>query len=162
VESLLTIDEAAQRTGLTAYTLRYYERIGLIAPVARAAGGQRRYAASDMVWIEFLLRLRTTHMPIGKMQAFAKLRGTGDATVADRRRMLEQHLTDVLAQIKAMRQSAAALQEKIAHYRSLEQSLASDSTSDQKEHHHVNRSKPPKTGRGNTGRNHGRNRGGSR
>jgi DNA-binding transcriptional MerR regulator len=142
VESLLTIDEAAQRTGLTAYTLRYYERIGLIAPVGRAAGGQRRYAASDMAWIEFLLRLRTTHMPIGKMQTFARLRGAGDATVADRRQMLEQHLSDVLAQIKAMRQSATALQAKIEHYRQLEQSLAPDSLSD--EGHADEHPKPPR------------------
>ncbi|MBL0283250.1 MAG: MerR family transcriptional regulator [Zoogloea sp.] len=131
MESQLSIDEVAKRTGLTAYTLRYYERIGLIAPVGRAAGGQRRYAASDMTWIEFLLRLRTTHMPIGKMQAFAKLRGAGDSTVPDRRQMLEEHLTDVLAEIEAMRQSAEALQAKIEHYRSLEQSLASDSISDE-------------------------------
>src|SRR6218665_1732318 len=61
--SHLSIDDVAKRTGLTAHTLRYYERIGLIAPVARAAGGQRRYAASDMAWVEFLLRLRTQPMP---------------------------------------------------------------------------------------------------
>jgi DNA-binding transcriptional MerR regulator len=93
MESHLSIDEVAKRTGLTAYTLRYYERIGLIAPVARAAGGQRRYAASDMDWIAFLLRLRTTHMPIGKMQTFAHVRGAGDATVPARRQMLEEHLS---------------------------------------------------------------------
>lgn len=131
MEFHLSIEEVAKRTGLTAYTLRYYERIGLIAPVSRAAGGQRRYAASDMAWIEFLLRLRTTHMPIGKMQAFAKLRGAGDSTVPNRRQMLEEHLTDVLAEIEAMRQSAAALQAKIEYYRSFEQSLASDSISDE-------------------------------
>ena len=81
----LTIDDVTQRTGLTAHTLRYYERIGLIAPVGRAAGGQRRYAAADMEWIEFLLRLRTTRMPIGMMQSFAALRAAGDATVPARR-----------------------------------------------------------------------------
>ena len=48
MESSLTIKEVSQRTGLSAHTLRYYERIGLIAPVARALGGQRRYAAADM------------------------------------------------------------------------------------------------------------------
>ncbi|MEL4887339.1 MerR family transcriptional regulator [Pectobacterium betavasculorum] len=131
MESHLSIDEVAKRTGLTAYTLRYYERIGLIAPVGRAPGGQRRYAASDMAWIEFLLRLRTTHMPVGKMQAFAALRGAGDATVTDRRQMLEVHHADVLAEIQAMRQSAEALQAKIEHYRLLEQSLASGSLSDE-------------------------------
>lgn len=131
MESPLSIDEAAKRTGLTAHTLRYYERIGLIAPVARASGGQRRYAATDMAWIEFLLRLRTTNMPIGKMQAFAKLRGAGDSTVPDRRQMLEAHLADVLSGIEAMRQSAQALQAKIKHYRSFEKSLAPGSLSDE-------------------------------
>lgn len=130
MESHLSIDEVAKRTGLTAHTLRYYERIGLISPVRRAAGGQRRYAAGDLAWIEFLLRLRTTHMPIGKMQTFAKLRGAGDSTVSQRRQMLEQHLADVLAEMEAMRQSAASLQSKIEYYRSLEQSLASGSTTD--------------------------------
>jgi DNA-binding transcriptional MerR regulator len=123
MESHLTIEEVARRTGLTAYTLRYYERIGLIAPVGRAAGGQRRYAASDMAWIEFLLRLRTTRMPIGMMLTFAALRGAGDSTVPARRQLLEQHLADALAEIEAMRQSTKALQEKIEHYRSIEQSL---------------------------------------
>lgn len=123
MESHLTIDEVAKRTGLTAYTLRYYERIGLIAAVTRAAGGQRRYSAADIAWLEFLLRLRTTNMPIGKMQAFAKLRGAGDSTVPDRRQMLEEHLTDVQARIAAMQQSAEALHAKIEHYRSLERSL---------------------------------------
>ena len=131
MESHLTIDEVAKRTGLTVHTLRYYERVGLIAPIGRAPGGQRRYVASDMAWIEFLLRLRTTHMPIGKMQAFAKLRGVGDATVPDRRRMLEEHLTEVLSEIELMRRSADALQAKIEYYRSVEQSLASNSLSDE-------------------------------
>ena len=70
-------------------------------------------------------------MPIGKMQAFAKLRGAGDTTVPDRRQMLEEHLTEVLSEIEAMCQSADALQAKIEHYRSVEQSLASDSLSNE-------------------------------
>lgn len=117
----LTIEEVAKQTGLTAYTLRYYERISLIAPVGRAAGGHRRYAASDMAWIAFLLRLRTTQMPIGMMQTFARLRGKGAATVPARRRLLEEHLQNTLAQIEAMRLSAQALADKIAHYKSIEQ-----------------------------------------
>ena len=116
----LTIEEVAKQTGLTAYTLRYYERISLIAPIGRAAGGHRRYAASDMAWIAFLLRLRTTHMPIGMMQTFATLRGMGDATIPARRRLLEEHLQNTLAGIEAMRLSAKELQSKIDHYRSIE------------------------------------------
>ncbi|OEC35842.1 DNA-binding transcriptional regulator, MerR family [Pseudomonas cuatrocienegasensis] len=150
MESHLSIHQVAKRTGLTAYTLRYYERIGLITPIARAAGGQRRYAAADMAWIEFLLRLRTTNMPIGKMQAFARLRGAGDSTVPERRLMLEDHLTDVLSAIDALRQSAQALQAKVEYYRAFEQSLASLSPSTEghaDEHRKSLRPGPGKTSR---------------
>ena len=124
MESSLSINEVAQRTGLTAYTLRYYERIGLIAPIARAGGGQRRYAASDMDWIGFLIRLRATDMPIQRMQTFARLRSEGNGTAAERRQLLEQHLTEVMAQIQALQQSAQVLQAKIEFYRQLESSRA--------------------------------------
>ena len=77
MEVHLTIAEVAERTGLTAHTLRYYERIGLIAAVSRAPGGQRRYASADLDWLAFLLRLRETGMPIQGMQAFARLRSQG-------------------------------------------------------------------------------------
>ena len=135
MESHLTIDEVARRTGLSAHTLRYYERIGLIAPVPRAPGGQRRYATSDMDWIGFLLRLRETRMPIGQMQDFARLRGEGNATAPQRREMLESHLADVLASIKAMQRAAEALQAKVGHYRTIEGSLAPDSTTDERDPH---------------------------
>lgn len=115
-----TIDQVAKRTGLTAYTLRYYERIGLLAPIARAAGGQRLYAPNDMAWLEFLLRLRTTHMSIGKMQTFATLRSAGDATVPARRELLESHLRDVEAEIEEMQKAVGVLREKIEYYRGLE------------------------------------------
>jgi len=120
--SHLSIDEVARRTGLTAHTLRYYERIGLIGPVGRAEGGQRLYAVADLAWIDFLLRLRTTRMPISRMRAFATLRAAGDNTVPDRRRMLETHLQDVLAEMDAMGLSVQALEDKIGYYRAVERS----------------------------------------
>lgn len=127
METHLTISEVAKRSGLSAHTLRYYERAGLIAPVLRAPGGQRRYAAADMEWIGFLLRLRATRMPIGQMQVFARLRGEGNATASERRQMLETHLAEVFASIKAMQQSAKVLQAKIEHYRSIDRSPSQDS-----------------------------------
>ena len=121
MNTLLTIDEVARRTGLTAHTLRYYERIGLIAPVPRAPGGQRRYAAADLDWIEFLLRLRDTRMPVAQMLVFARLRAEGDATVPQRRALLEAHLAEVNASLHAMQQAAAVLDTKITFYRAAEQ-----------------------------------------
>ncbi|MDN6885575.1 MerR family transcriptional regulator [Variovorax sp. CAN2819] len=120
METSLTIAEVAERTGLTAHTLRYYERIGLIAAVSRAPGGQRRYAGADMEWLAFLLRLRETGMPIQGMQAFARLRSQGDASVGQRREMLEEHLAEVQARVAALQQSMQALSLKIDHYRAVE------------------------------------------
>ena len=120
METSLTIAQVAERTGLTAYTLRYYERIGLIAAVSRAPGGQRRYASADMDWLAFLLRLRETGMPIQGMQAFAALRAQGDASIGERRAMLEAHLAEVQAKVEALQQSMQALSHKIAHYRKIE------------------------------------------
>jgi DNA-binding transcriptional MerR regulator len=152
MEPLLSIEEVAKRTGLSAHTLRYYERIGLIAGVGRAPGGQRRYAASDMAWIEFLLRLRTTHMPIAQMLVFAQLRGVGDATVAARRQMLEAHLHEVEADIAAKQQTAAVLRAKIAHYLAHGQSLTPNETLDEKGHDH-GQQRPLPTRAGKTARN---------
>lgn len=123
MESFLSIAEVAQRTGLTAHTLRYYERIGLLAAVHRASGGQRRYAASDLDWIGFLIRLRATSMSIQDMKDFATLRSKGDATISDRRELLERHLSDVLKHVQSLQQSAQVLQDKIRHYRQIEGAL---------------------------------------
>ncbi|MEM8535189.1 MAG: MerR family transcriptional regulator, partial [Chloroflexota bacterium] len=74
MEQELTIQQVAAATGLSSYTLRYYERIGLLDPVGRATSGHRRYTTHDIEWIAFLNRLRAIGMPIRQMQEYAELR----------------------------------------------------------------------------------------
>ncbi len=69
----ISIHEAAIQTKLSAHTLRYYERIGLLPSIARDANGQRRYTADNLGAISILLTLRATGMPIGVMQRFVQL-----------------------------------------------------------------------------------------
>lgn len=57
-----TIAEVSERTGLSPDTLRYYEKAGLIEQVGRTSGNHRCYAAADLDWLAFLLRLRETGM----------------------------------------------------------------------------------------------------
>jgi DNA-binding transcriptional MerR regulator len=121
MNELLSIREVAARTGLSAHTLRYYERIGLLDPVEREASGHRRYAAADLAWIDFLNRLRATGMPIRGMRRFAELRRGGEATVAERRALLEHHKTEVEMHIRALKKDLVAVTEKIEDYRQLEQ-----------------------------------------
>ncbi|MFE0523046.1 MerR family transcriptional regulator [Streptomyces sp. NPDC058954] len=118
-EPTLTIAEVAERTGLSHDTLRYYEKAGLIERVGRTTGNQRRYEAADLVWLEFLLRLRETGMPIAGMQRYARLRAQGNASVADRLAMLREHRAELTDRIRALRRNARALDAKIDHYERL-------------------------------------------
>jgi DNA-binding transcriptional MerR regulator len=113
---LLTIEQAAERTGLSAHTLRYYERIGLLDPVGRATSGHRRYVTKDLAWIEFLTRLRATGMPIRYMQEFAALRRQGDTTIARRRALLEAHQQMVQKHIEELQQNLEAISQKVEMY----------------------------------------------
>ncbi|MGW7525209.1 MerR family transcriptional regulator [Streptomyces sp. NPDC054783] len=118
-EPSLTIAQVAERTGLSQDTLRYYEKAGLIERVGRTTGNQRRYRTADLLWLEFLLRLRATGMPISDMQRYARLRSEGDVTVADRLAMLREHRAELAERIRALRRNASALDDKIAHYERL-------------------------------------------
>jgi DNA-binding transcriptional MerR regulator len=115
----LTIAEVVGRTGLSTDTLRYYERVGLIAPVGRTAGNHRAYAASDLDWLDFLLRLRETGMTINDMHKFAELRSDGDSSVPARLDMLRRHRASLDAHISSLCRNAEALDDKIDHYQQL-------------------------------------------
>ena len=87
----LTVAQMAAATGVSPHTLRYYEKAGLIEPVARNSGNQRRYSEADIEWLQFLLRLRETGMPIAQMREYAALRTKGPQTTAARLSLLEKH-----------------------------------------------------------------------
>jgi DNA-binding transcriptional MerR regulator len=108
---------------MTAHTLRYYERVGLIQPVGRARNGHRRYSEADEAWIHFLHCMRATSMPIREMQRYAELRELGDATSLERRKILEDHQAEIAAQIVALQQAHALLTHKIANYKKIEQRI---------------------------------------
>lgn len=116
LEPGLKIADVAARTGLSKDTLRYYEKAGLIEAVDRSVGGQRRYAATDLAWLEFLLRLRVTGMPIATMRRFAELRRDGDSTIADRLTLLEEHRDTVERHVADLQLHLARLIEKIDLY----------------------------------------------
>lgn len=113
---LQTIEQAAECTGLSAHTLRYYERIGLLDPVVRATSGHRRYGTKDLAWIAFLTRLRATGMPIRQIQEFVALRRQGESTIGARRAFLEAHEQMVQAHIAELQHNLDAITHKIALY----------------------------------------------
>ena len=84
MEATLTISDAAQQSGISAHTLRYWERAGLLQPVSRNGSGHRRYAEEDLERIKFLTKLRATGMPIRQVRRYAELLNGGDDTNEER------------------------------------------------------------------------------
>jgi DNA-binding transcriptional MerR regulator len=114
-----SISETADITGLSAHTLRYYERIGLLDAVPRGTDGRRRFRTADLAWLSFLTRLRTTGMSIQGMQRFAELRKIGDSTAPARLELLLQHRDTVRRKISELADCMGALDDKIAHYEAM-------------------------------------------
>jgi len=114
----MKIGELARRSGLSAHTIRYYERIGLIPYADRDQSGRRDYDTSILIWIEFLRRLKATGMPIPKMLEYAALRDRGVSTETDRRDLLTEHRARVRAQVDELKACLLVLDAKIADYAS--------------------------------------------
>jgi DNA-binding transcriptional MerR regulator len=119
VELTYTIEETAARTGVSAHTLRYYERIGLLAPVGRATSGHRRYTEADLGSVSFLTLLRQTGMPIRDMQLFVDLTRRGQHTIPRRVEVLEEHRDALAGQLALLTRHYAAIEQKIKVYREL-------------------------------------------
>lgn len=115
----LTIQEVAQATGLSAHTLRYYERIGLIHPIEREENTRRCYTADDVDWIEFLLKLRATGMSIKDMQKYAKLQRRGDDTLPERLEMLKSLRGNVEARMSELDEHLKLICYKIEIYQQI-------------------------------------------
>jgi DNA-binding transcriptional MerR regulator len=111
-----TISEVAEFTGLTAYTLRWYERIGLMPHVDRSHTGQRRFSNRDLDWLAFVGKLRLTGMPVADMVAYAEMVRAGDCTYAQRHALLESTRLDVLQRIAELQDTLTVLDTKIATY----------------------------------------------
>ena len=113
----MTIAEAAQATGVSAHTLRYYERAGLLRPVGRNGSGHRRYGEQDLAWIEMLTKLRRTGMPIRRMREYAELVWAGDGNEPARLALLEEHREDVRVQLEDIAECLRFIDLKIELYR---------------------------------------------
>ena len=86
----MKIGAFAELTGISAYTLRYYEKKGLLF-VKRDQNGCRNYLAEDREWVQFLCKLKATGMLLRDIKRYAQLRYNGDGTIAERLELLLKH-----------------------------------------------------------------------
>jgi DNA-binding transcriptional MerR regulator len=115
-EDHYTISEVVAFTGLSAHTLRWYERIGLMPHVDRSHTGQRRFSNRDLDWLVFVGKLRLTGMPVAGMVRYAELIREGEHTFEERQELLEQTRRDVRHRIEELQDTVAVLDHKISFY----------------------------------------------
>lgn len=111
----MSIAEVAAHTGVTAHTLRYYERIGLLS-VPRDDAGHRAYTRDELNRVVFITRLRLTAMPIREIQAYFALVADGPGNEPQRLALLEAHRDQVKARITDLESALGVIEYKIATY----------------------------------------------
>ena len=112
----MTIREVSERYGLSADTLRYYERVGLIPPVPRTAGGVRDYDAPSLGWVELIKCMRSAGVGIEALTEYCRLFQQGEETQEARKALLVEQRRQLLERMEDMRRSLDRLDEKIEKY----------------------------------------------
>lgn len=112
----MTIAEVSRQYGLSADTLRYYERIGLIPGVTRSKSGIRAYTEEDCRWVEFAKCMRGAGIQIEALIEYVALFQQGDATIEARKQILTEQRDQLQARIAEQQQTLDRLNAKIERY----------------------------------------------
>nr|WP_283125469.1 MerR family transcriptional regulator [Providencia sp. PROV266] len=113
-----TISEFSELTGFSIYTLRYYEKEGILNP-ARQNNNHRFYSNHDVEWMKFIIRLKETGMPLKEIKQYANLRELGDKTAQQRMELLIKHYEYLEQQLHILNDHLSNLKLKIQHYQNL-------------------------------------------
>lgn len=112
----MTIAEVSRKYGVSADTLRYYERVGLLPQIARTPGGIRNYTESDCGWVEYIKCMRDSGMSVGALADYVALFHEGDETIPARKALLEAQREGIAARVEGLTQVLQRLDRKIASY----------------------------------------------
>lgn len=111
-----TIAQAAKRSGLSAHTLRYYEKEGLMPFVSRAPSGIRAFKESDFEWLRIIACLKKTGMPVKRIRQYIDWCQAGDATLKERLNLFVVQKENVQAQLDQLNRCMEVLDHKIWYY----------------------------------------------
>lgn len=112
----MTIAEVSKKYDISADTLRYYERVGMIPPVTRTASGIRDYQDSDLGWVGLAKCMRSAGLPVEAMIEYVRLYQEGDSTIPARLHLLLEQRQSLLEQKKKIDETLDRLNYKISIY----------------------------------------------
>lgn len=111
-----TIQETAARLGVSASALRYYEKENLLPDIKRDKNGRRYYDEDDIGWLEVILCLKATNMPIKDIRKFVQLNFMGDCTLQERLEMVLAHRQNVQKQIDELTEYMKHINHKVEYF----------------------------------------------
>ena len=111
--SLYTISQASAEVDLTPYTLRYYEKEGLLPGVKKDSAGRRNYQADDIQRIGFIKCLKGTGMSLKQIKEYGVLYVQGKKKFNERNAMLQAHREKILLEIKTQKKYLTMVEAKI-------------------------------------------------
>jgi len=109
----MTIAEVSKKYDLTADTLRYYERIGLLPVVNRTSGGNRDYTDEDCGWVEFIKCMRGAGIEVEALIDYIVLHKQGDSTAEARKQILIEQREKLCSRMADMQKTLDKLDYKI-------------------------------------------------
>ena len=101
---MYSIQDVSKKTGLSAHTLRYYEKEGLISGVDRSPGGFRQYTDEDLEALGLICCLKNTGMSLQEIARFVELTHEGEHTLKERVELLREHRESVIRRMEEMQQ----------------------------------------------------------
>jgi DNA-binding transcriptional MerR regulator len=112
----MTITEVADKFGITADTLRYYERIGLVPKVTRTNGGIRDYTGEDIRWVEFIKCMRSAGVSIETLVEYVALFQRGKESIQARKALLIEQRHQIADRIAELQAALSRLDRKLDGY----------------------------------------------
>ena len=112
----MTIAEVSKKYELSADTLRYYERIGLVPPVPRNKSGIRDYDTESCQWVELVKCMRSAGVQIEALIEYVALFQQGDETIGARKALLIEQRDQLVERMAEMQRSLDRLNDKIERY----------------------------------------------
>ena len=112
----MTIAQVSRRCGVSADTLRYYERMGLLPSIARTPGGIRDYSEDDCSWVDYIKCMRTAGVSVETLAEYVALYRQGDETIVARKQLLLRQRDEIAARIEALTDTLHRLDRKLEDY----------------------------------------------
>lgn len=109
-----TVKEVSEKTGISAYTLRFYEKEGVLPPIERDMNGMRIFDDSNIDWIESVLALRSTGLSLSEIRKYLELYQDKNTTLEERKEILSLQKSKVEEQISLLMKALERLNYKLA------------------------------------------------